>query len=129
MMKYPLISAKRGEPSNPDYSTSKAAVQYGLLQSLRRDAPKLYPGARVNAVAPGPVNTSRFEEECAADPNQYYAACVATTALARPVEPEDVARSILYLASERFSRSVHGQILNVDSGKLGKLVYTKDQAV
>lgn len=81
----------------------------------------------MNAVAPGPVNTSRFKEECAADPDQYYADCIATTALARPVEPEDVARTILFLASERFSRSVHGQIVNVDSGKLGKLVHTKDQ--
>jgi NAD(P)-dependent dehydrogenase (short-subunit alcohol dehydrogenase family) len=112
-----------GEASNADYGTSKAAVQYGLLQSLRQDAPRVYPGARVNAIAPGPVNTARFKEECENNPTQYYEDCVATTALARPVEVEDVARSMLFLASDRYSRSVHGQILNVDSGKLGKLVH------
>lgn len=83
----------------------------------------MYPGARVNAVAPGAVNTKRFKEECAADPSQFYADAVATTALARPVEVGDVARAILFLASERFSRSVHGQVVNVDSGKVGKLVH------
>ena len=119
----------RGEKSNADYGTSKSAVQYGLLQSLRQDAPNVYPGARVNAIAPGPVNTSRFKQECSDDPDQYYADAVATTALARPVEPEDVARTILFLASERFSRSVHGQIVNVDSGKLGKLVHAKDDKI
>jgi NAD(P)-dependent dehydrogenase (short-subunit alcohol dehydrogenase family) len=112
-----------GEATNADYGTSKAAVQFGLLQSLRQDAPKIYPGARVNAIAPGPVNTARFEEECKANRGQFYEDCVATTALARPVEVDDVARSMLFLASDRYSRSVHGQVLNVDSGKLGKLVH------
>ena len=107
---------------NADYGTSKSAVQYGLLQSLQQDAPRVYPGARVNAVAPGAVNTARFKHECKADPSQFYADAVATTSLARPVEPEDVARTILFLASEKYSRGIHGQILNVDSGKFGKLV-------
>jgi NAD(P)-dependent dehydrogenase (short-subunit alcohol dehydrogenase family) len=111
-----------GELTNADYGTSKAAVQYGLLQSLRQDAPKVYPGARVNAIAPGPVNTPRFNTECRANPEQYYEDCVATTAMGGPVEMEHVARSILFLASQRFSGAVHGQILNVDNGKLGKLV-------
>ena len=46
-----------GNRGNPDYGTSKAAVQYGLLSSLLQDVPRVYPGARVNAVAPGSVNT------------------------------------------------------------------------
>ena len=68
------------------------------------------------------MNTPRFREECLQDPQQYYAECVATTALGRPVDTEHVARSIVYLASDRFSGATHGQILNVDCGKLGKLV-------
>jgi len=114
-----------GECGNADYGTSKAAVQYGLLQSLRQDAPKVYEGARVNAVAPGPVNTPRFPKECAENPEQYYEDCVATTALGKPVEMEQVAKSILVLASDAFSGNIHGQIVNVDSGKLGKLVHRK----
>lgn len=116
-----------GERGNADYGTSKAAVQYGLLQSLRQDAPHIFEGARVNAVAPGPVNTPRFPEECRQNPDQYYEDCVATTALGRPVEMEQVAKYILFLASDSFSGNVHGQIVNVDSGKVGKLVHKKDE--
>jgi NAD(P)-dependent dehydrogenase (short-subunit alcohol dehydrogenase family) len=116
-----------GERGNPDYGTSKAAVQYGLLQSLRQDVPRVYEGARVNAVAPGPVNTPRFPQECKDNPEQFYNDCVGTTALKKPVEMEQVAKSIVFLASERWSSSVHGQIVNVDSGKLGKIVWEKGE--
>jgi NAD(P)-dependent dehydrogenase (short-subunit alcohol dehydrogenase family) len=116
-----------GERGNPDYGTSKAAVQYGLLQSLRQDVPRVYEGARVNAVAPGPVNTPRFPQECSENPEQFYNDCVGTTALKKPVEMEQVAKSILFLASERWTSSVHGQIVNVDSGKLGKIVWEKGE--
>jgi NAD(P)-dependent dehydrogenase (short-subunit alcohol dehydrogenase family) len=116
-----------GERGNPDYGTSKAAVQYGLLQSLRQDVPRVHEGARVNAVAPGPVNTPRFPQECMENPAQFYNDCVGTTALKKPVEMEQVAKTILFLASEKWSGSVHGQIVNVDSGKLGKIVWEKGE--
>lgn len=45
------------------YAAGKAAVQYGLLPSLAKDAPRIWPNARVNAVAPGAVDTDRFKEE------------------------------------------------------------------
>ncbi|QDS69139.1 hypothetical protein FKW77_010425 [Venturia effusa] len=117
-----------GERGNADYGASKAAVQYGLLQSLRQDAPRIFEGARVNAVAPGPVNTPRFPAECAQNPDQYYEDCVATTALGKPVEMEQVAKAVVFLASDAFSGNVHGQTVNVDSGKVGKLLYTREKA-
>jgi NAD(P)-dependent dehydrogenase (short-subunit alcohol dehydrogenase family) len=46
------------------YAAGKAAVQYGLLPSLAKDVPKVWLKARVNAVAPGVVDTERFGEEC-----------------------------------------------------------------
>ena len=51
------------------------------------------------------------------------------TPLARPVPPEDVARTILFLASERYSRSVHGQLIPVDAGKTGSLLWTREELV
>lgn len=117
-----------GERSNPDYASSKAGVQYGLLQSLKADIPRLYPGARINAVAPGAVDTPRYREECKARPKQNYEDAEATTALAKPVKPEVVARSIIFLASSNFSENVHGQILNIDSGKQGKLHFHEGEA-
>lgn len=35
-----------GERSNADYAASKSAVQVGLLQSLKSDVPRVWPGAR-----------------------------------------------------------------------------------
>ena len=40
---------------------------------------------------------------------------------------ESVAKSILYLASESWSGHVHGQVLSVDSGKMGKVMWTKEE--
>lgn len=57
-------SGKFGVRTMAAYAAGKSAVQYGLLQSLAKDAPKIYLKARVNAVAPGAVDTSRFKEEC-----------------------------------------------------------------
>ena len=47
--------------------------------------------------------------------------------LAKPVTPEHVARTMLFLASERYSGSIHGQLLHVDGGKTGGLVWAKDE--
>ena len=42
------------------------------------------------------------------------------TALKTSVPPENVAKAILFLASENWSGSITGQVVNVDSGKQGK---------
>lgn len=110
------------------YAASKSAVQGGLLQSLKADAPRVYARARVNAVAPGPVETERFHEETGGPgTTEWWAECEATTALKKPVPTESVARSLLFLASERWSGNVHGQVLNVDSGKQGALMWTPEE--
>jgi len=46
----------------------------------------------------------------------------ATSASTKPVPLEAVAKGIVFLVSESWSGSVMGQILNVDGGKLGKLM-------
>ena len=50
------------------------------------------------------------------------------TALGTPVPIISVAKSILYLASEAWSGYVTGQILNVDSGKQGKVMWMKGES-
>ena len=67
-----------GEARNAEYSLGKSAVQDGLLNSLRMDVPKEWPGARVNVIAPGPVRTERWEQECIRNPDQYYVEAQAT---------------------------------------------------
>lgn len=106
------------------YAAAKSAVQYGLLQSLGADAPRIYERARVNAVAPGPVDTERFRAETKGPgTNEWWAECQATTALAKPVPTEAVARSILFLASEAWGGSVHRKCIDVDAGKMGALMW------
>ncbi|KAA6413072.1 MAG: hypothetical protein FRX48_02816 [Lasallia pustulata] len=57
-----------GERTNADYASGKSAVQIGLVQSLQNDIMRIHPGARVNAVAPGPVDTAQFKKECKENP-------------------------------------------------------------
>jgi len=115
-----------GERSNADYASGKAAVQVGLVRSLMNDVSRVWDGARVNAIAPGTVNTEQFKKECKEDPEQYWLAAQATTALGIPIPPENIAKGILFLASENWSASITGQILSVDSGKQGKVFWTKE---
>ncbi len=56
-------SGRFGVRTMAAYAAGKSAVQYGLLHSLAQDAPRLFHKARVNAVAPGAVDTERFQEE------------------------------------------------------------------
>lgn len=49
------------------------------------------------------------------------------TALAQPVPPMAVAKSILFLASEAWSGHTTGQILNVDCGKQGKVMRMRQE--
>lgn len=120
-------AAAFGVTGNADYSSGKAAVQIGLVQSLKADVVGIHPRARVNAVAPGPVDTPQFRRECAGDPDALWREARATTALREPVPVEAVARGVLFLASEGWSGHVSGQVLGVDSGKLGVVHWMPDE--
>ena len=92
------------------YSVSKA----GLLGLMRALAKELGPaGVRVNAIAPGLVET-RFASALFAD-RQAYDALMARTPLGRHGQPEDVAGVAVFLASDA-SAYLTGQVLVVDGG-------------
>lgn len=108
------------------YAASKAATQVGLVTSLAQDAAWINPRCRVNAVAPGPVATKQFWKECEDDPGELWREARATIALRRPVPVEAVARACLFLASDNFAGKITGQVLPVDSGKSGTLMWLED---
>jgi NAD(P)-dependent dehydrogenase (short-subunit alcohol dehydrogenase family) len=71
-------------------------------------------GVRVNAVAPGPIETgllTRFTKTA-----ERKAALVKTVPLGRVGDAADVAGAAIFLASEKAS-FITGQILTVDGGK------------
>ena len=117
-------AASMGVKGNPDYSSSKAGLQ-GLVVSLAPDVVQLHPRARVNAVAPGPVDTPQFRKECLEDPQVRYVDAEATVAQRRPVSMESVAQTCLFLAS-KYASSITGQIVHVNGGKSGKVFYLPD---
>ncbi|KXT11499.1 hypothetical protein AC579_8520 [Pseudocercospora musae] len=117
-------SGKFGVRGCAAYAAAKAAVQYGLLQSLAKDAPRVYRNARVNAVAPGAVDTTRFRDECQKFGKEWeWEECRATVPMAKSVPAEDVARTVVFLASEKWSGTTHGQVLHVDGGKTGSVAW------
>jgi NAD(P)-dependent dehydrogenase (short-subunit alcohol dehydrogenase family) len=65
-------SGRFGVRTQAAYAAGKSAVQYGLMQSLAQDAPRIYPRARVNAIAPGAVDTQRFKEETKQYGKEWY---------------------------------------------------------
>ena len=100
------IHGMRPLSRHPVYSVAKAGVIM-LTRSLARE---LGPHIRVNAVAPGPV----MWPEDGMD-KEVQAMIVERTALKRPGSPDDVARAVLFFATE--APYVTGQILAVDGGR------------
>jgi NAD(P)-dependent dehydrogenase (short-subunit alcohol dehydrogenase family) len=116
-----------GVTGNADYSASKAAIQYGLVKSLMKDAVAIHSRARVNAIAPGAVHTKQFDKECAEDPSMLWLESQATVAMKAPVPVDQVAKCCLFLASESWSGSITGQVVQVDGGKSGRLFWGQDE--
>ena len=102
--------SKFGQPSGCGYPASKFAVN-GLTISLARELGA--DGIRVNAVAPGVINTDMMK----AVPEEYIAPIVKNIPLGRIGEPEDIANAFLFLASDLASY-VSGAVLSVDGATL-----------
>ncbi len=101
------------------YSATKAGV-IGFTKALARESARF--GVRVNAVAPGPIETPMLQ--AAPDAlgelgERFVRGMVASTAMKRPGRPEEVAAAIAYLASDDAS-FVTGETIGV-SGGLGMM--------
>mgnify|MGYP001812972007 FL=1 len=109
-----LLFVTSGETTRPalglaHYGAAKAAVNH-LVTTL---AMELGPdGIRVNAVAPG---TTLTETVAAAFTDDHVEALVASTALRRVTEPDELARLTVFLASD-LARCITGQLILADAG-------------
>jgi len=104
------IRAQTVEPGQGVYAATKA----GIIQLVRTAAAEFGPrGVRVNAVAPGVVDTP-LTAPIKANP-EWYAAYSDKTILKRWARPEEIAAPTAFLASDAASYMT-GTVLFVDGG-------------
>jgi len=101
----------RGAPGASVYTASKHAVE-GLTKAAALEAAPF--GVRVNAVAPGPVDTemlTRFTGSA-----ERKAGLIGGVPFKRAATPEEIARTIVFLASDKVPY-ITGQTIDVNGGK------------
>jgi len=101
----------RGAVNASLYVASKHAVE-GLTKSGALEAAAF--GVRVNAIAPGPVETAMLDRFTGSTDRK--AGLLAGIPLRRAGRPEELADAILFIASDKAS-FITGQIINVNGGK------------
>jgi len=106
------VTAYRGSDGLLDYSSTKGAITvftYSLALQVAKQ------GIRVNGVAPGPIWTplipATFDKEKIKTFGQ-------DTALGRPGQPEEVAPSFVFLASNADSSYITGQVIHPNGGEI-----------
>ena len=105
------VTAYKGSPALVDYASTKGAIvaftrslSQGLFEQRK---------IRVNAVAPGPIWTplipASFDEEGTAKHGS-------AAPMERPGQPDEVAPSFIFLASDADSSYINGQVLHPNGG-------------
>lgn len=104
------VTAYKGSPQLLDYSSTKGAIvafTYSLSQALAEKK------IRVNAVAPGPIWTPLIVSTFGPDKSSNFGSDVP---LKRPGQPDEVAPSFVFLASNLDSSYITGQVLHPNGG-------------
>ena len=110
-----------GEAGHSDYAAAKGALASGFVKSLKNELGRIAPMARVNVVCPGWTEVGRNRAKLQ-DP-AFLSRVTRTMALRKVGRPEDVARVIVTLASDRISGHVTGEVITVAGGMEGRVLH------
>ncbi|HEY0056998.1 MAG TPA: SDR family oxidoreductase [Pedobacter sp.] len=105
------VTAYRGSSNLLDYASTKGAI-VAFTRSLSQNLAEK--GIRVNGVAPGPIWTPLIPSTF---PEDKVAKFGSEVPLGRPGQPEEVAPSYVFLASED-SSYITGQVLHPNGGEI-----------
>lgn len=105
------VAGHKGMPNSGVYAASKHAVE-GLTKSVAIEVAAQ--GIRVNAVAPGPVETPMLDRFVGNDENAKNA-FIQSLPAKKAATTEEIARTILFVADGNVNTLV-GQVITVDSG-------------
>ena len=111
------VAAMVGTPSLAAYGASKGAIRQ-LTKSVAIDCARKGYGIRCNSVHPGVIETNMGNQAMGmngADLQESWRARIALIPLGEPGQPEDIANSVLFLASAE-ARHITGTELVVDGG-------------
>lgn len=111
LINFSSIAGQIGIKGGSIYSASKQAVN-GMTRSAALEVAAN--GVRVNAIAPGPVDTAMFNRFVHND-NAIKAQFISKMPTLRIITTEEIASIALFLASDA-ARSIVGQIITVDGG-------------
>ena len=103
-------AGQRGEAFYSPYAASKGA----MISATKSWSSELAPRIRVNAVAPGWVDTELCDEVFADGGRK---AIEESIPLLRVASPEDIAGPVIFLASP-LARHITGEVLNVNGGSV-----------
>jgi NAD(P)-dependent dehydrogenase (short-subunit alcohol dehydrogenase family) len=98
--------------------TAYAAAKAGIIQLTQSVATQYgREGIRCNAVSPGAIRTPALERAC---PPEIIENIAKHSLVPRIGEPEDLANTVLFLASDE-SAYITGHVIKVDGGQLAHL--------
>ncbi len=109
ILNFSSVSARNGNIGQIDYTAAKGAIESATKTTAREFSSYR---ARVNAIAPGPVNTDML----AGVGEAGVAAMGRGTLVGRIAEPEEMAAVICALADPKISGYITGEILQVNGG-------------